>query len=152
VEDAAAEREEALLPGRQRSLPVYAQEGWLEVSARARDLKALYLKTLYLTLLGRYLDAATTYLCLMNPLVWEANPFMAPLLSNPPLLFVVQTLGGLLVWAILVVAGARSRSPRCRKLLPWIAVALSYPPVVNNLLVLMGYPDILGFLYGVPYG
>ena len=117
-----------------------------------KDLKALYLKTLYLTLLGRYLDAVTTYLCLMNPLVWEANPFMAPLLSNPPLLFIVQTLGGLLVWAILVVAGARSRSPRCRKLLPWIAVALSYPPVVNNLLVLMGYPDILGFLYGVPYG
>lgn len=109
--------------------------------------------TLALTLLGRYLDAATTYLCFaVNPTAFEANPFMAPLLSNPPLLVVVQTLGGLLVWAILVVAGERSRSPRCRKLLPWIAVAISYPPVVNNLLVMMGFSDILGFLYGVPYG
>jgi len=108
--------------------------------------------TLALTLLGRYLDVVTTYLCLMNPLVWEANPFMVRLLSNPLLLFIVQTLGGLLVWSILVVAGARSRSPRCRKLLPWVAVAISYPPVINNLLVMMGFPDILGFLYGVPYG
>ena len=113
-----------------------------------------FLVTLYLTLLGRYLDVVTTYLCLMNPLVWEANPFMAPLLSNPPLVFSIQTLGGLLVWAILVVAGARSRSPRCEKLLPWVAVALSYPPVVNNLLVLMGFDTLgfLGFLYGVPHG
>lgn len=117
-----------------------------------RDPKT-FLVTLYLTLLGRYLDVVTTYLCFAaNPAAFEANPFMAPLLSNPPLLFVVQTLGGLLVWAILVVAGARSRSPRCGRLLPWVAVALSYPPVVNNLLVLMGFSDILGFLYGVPYG
>jgi hypothetical protein len=118
-----------------------------------KDLKALYLKTLCLTLLGRYLDVATTYLCFAaNPLAWEANPFMAPLLSNPPLLVAVQTLGGLLVWAILAAAGVRSRSARFRKLLPWVAAAISYPPVVNNLLVMLGHPGVLGFLYGVPHG
>ena len=102
---------------------------------------------LILVLLGRYLDAATTVFIVGSGLGCEANPFMRPWISRPLALLALQTLGGLLSWACLT-AGARYGWKGFRRWLPVAAFLASWPPVLNNLLVLLGHPGPLAFLYG----
>jgi hypothetical protein len=97
------------------------------------------------TLAGRYLDAATTYMSIWLVGAQEANPFMRTWLCNPPALFFLQTLGGIAMWLILHLAG-RVVGGWFQRAAPWLAVALSWTPVVNNLLTLAGYSP-LAILY-----
>jgi hypothetical protein len=55
--------------------------------------------TLVLMLAGRYLDAITTFIIVFSGLGCEANPFMRPYVHDPPALLLVQTLGGVAIWA-----------------------------------------------------
>jgi hypothetical protein len=96
-------------------------------------------------LLGRYLDIATTLAIVYSGLGYEANPFMRPHVYNPPALLFVQTLGGTAMWAILYFAG-RVAGARIRRALLWLAVALSWLPVFNNLLTPFGFSP-LAILY-----
>jgi hypothetical protein len=99
-------------------------------------------------LLGRYLDAATTLYIVGSGLGIEANPFMRPWVSRPVELLALQTLGGLLSWICLVLGARRGRRGFGRWL-PLAALLLSWPPVFNNLLVILGlHPGPLAFLYG----
>ena len=93
--------------------------------------------SLALTLLGRYLDIVTTFIIVFSGLGYEANPFMRPYVRDPPALLAIQTLGGTAMWAILYLAG-RVAGARIRRALPWLAVALSWLPVFNNLLTPFG--------------
>jgi len=103
---------------------------------------------LVLVLLGRYLDVLTTYAVLGSGLGCEANPFMRPWVSRPLELAALQTLGGLLSWACLAL-GARYGWRGFRRWLPLTAFAVSWPPVLNNLLVILGlHPGPLALLYG----
>jgi hypothetical protein len=103
---------------------------------------------LALVLLGRYLDAASTVFVVGSGLGLEANPFMRPWVSQPLALFAIQTLGGLLSWACLV-AGARRGRRGFRRWLPLAAFLASWPPVFNNLLVILDlHPGPLALLYG----
>jgi len=103
---------------------------------------------LILVLLGRYLDVVTTVFIVGSGLGYEANPFMRPWISQPLALLALQTLGGLLSWACLV-AGARYGWRGFRRWLPLTAFLASWPPVLNNLLVILGlHPGPLAFLYG----
>jgi hypothetical protein len=112
---------------------------------RAVDVKRTGAVSLALTLLGRYLDIATTFVIVYGGLGYEANPFMHPYVRDPPMLLVIQTLGGLAMWAILYFAG-RVAGGRIRRALAWLAVALSWSPVVNNLLTPFGFSP-LAILY-----
>lgn len=98
-------------------------------------------------LLGRYLDAVATLYIVGSGLGYEANPFMRPWVSRPPALFALQTLGGLLSWACLAL-GARRGWRGFRRWLPLAAFLASWPPVLNNLLVILGHPGPLAALYG----
>jgi hypothetical protein len=103
---------------------------------------------LALALLGRYLDVATTLYIVGSGLGYEANPFMRPWVSQPLALLALQTLGGLLPWACLV-AGARYGWKGFRRWLPLAAFLVSWPPVFNNLLVILGlHSGPLAPLYG----
>ena len=93
--------------------------------------------TLALTLAGRYLDLITTFIIVFSGLGYEANPFMRAWLRNPPALLAIQTLGGLALWSILYLAG-RVAGARIRRALLWLAPALSWLPVPNNLLTPFG--------------
>jgi hypothetical protein len=97
--------------------------------------------SLVLTLLGRYLDIATTLIVVYSGLGYEANPFMRPYVYDPPALLLVQTLGGLSLWAILYLAG-KVAGGRIRRALLWLAVALSWLPVLNNAMVPLGYSPL----------
>jgi hypothetical protein len=97
--------------------------------------------SLVLTLLGRYLDIATTYIIIYSGLGYEANPHMQPYVHNPPALLAIQTLGGLALWSILYFAG-RVAGGRIRRALLWLAVALSWLPVFNNAMVPLGYSPL----------
>jgi hypothetical protein len=101
--------------------------------------------TLALTLLGRYLDIATTLVIVYGGLGYEANPHMRPYVHDPPALFLIQTLGGLAMWSILYFAG-RVAGGRIRRALAWLAVALSWLPVFNNLVTPFGF-NPLAILY-----
>jgi hypothetical protein len=101
--------------------------------------------SLIATLTGRYLDVITTYASIWLAGAQEANPFMRAWLLNPPALLAIQTLGGFAVWLILHLAG-RVAGGWFQRVAPWLAVALSWPPVVNNLLTLAGYSP-LAILY-----
>jgi hypothetical protein len=96
-------------------------------------------------LLGRYLDIATTLAIVYSGLGYEANPHMRPYVYNPPALLFVQTLGGLVLWAILYFAG-RVAGARIQRALLWLAPVLSWLPVFNNLLTPFGY-SLLAALY-----
>jgi hypothetical protein len=93
--------------------------------------------TLALTLLGRYLDIATTLVVVYSGLGYEANPHMRPYVHDPPTLLAIQTLGGLAMWAILYFAG-RVAGARIRRAPLWLAVALSWLPVFNNAMAPLG--------------
>ena len=93
--------------------------------------------TLALTLAGRYLDAITTFIIVYGRLGYEANPFMRPYVHDPPTLLAIQTLGGLAMWSILYFAGDFA-GERIRHALAWLAVALSWLPVFNNLVTPFG--------------
>ena len=93
--------------------------------------------SLILTLLGRYLDAITTFIIVYGGLGYEANPHMRPYVHDPPTLLLVQTLGGTAMWAILYLAG-KVAGGRIQRALLWLAVALSWLPVFNNLLTPFG--------------
>lgn len=113
--------------------------------------EARALLALALVLLGRYLDVATTVYIVGSGLGFEANPFMRPWLSQPLALLALQTLGGLLSWACLVACaryGWRGFRRWLRRWLPLAAFLASWPPVFNNLLVILGHPGPLAFLYG----
>ena len=101
--------------------------------------------SLLATLAGRYLDIVTTYVSIWLVGAQEANPFMRAWLLNPPALLAIQTLGGLAMWLILYLAG-RVAGDWFQRVAPWLAAALSWPPVVNNLLTLAGYSP-LAILY-----
>ena len=101
--------------------------------------------TLAMTLAGRYLDAIITFIIVYGGLGYEANPFMRPLVCNPPALLLIQTLGGIAMWSILHFAG-KVAGARIRQALPWLAVALSRLPVFNNAMVPLGYSP-LAILY-----
>jgi hypothetical protein len=96
-------------------------------------------------LLGRYLDIATTIAIVYSGLGYEANPFMRPYVHDPPALLSVQTLGGLAMWAILYCAG-KVVGGRIQRALLWLAVALSWLPVFNNLVTPFGFSP-LAILY-----
>jgi len=98
-------------------------------------------------LLGRYLDVLTTIYIVGSGLGYEANPFMRPWVSRPLALLALQTLGGLLSWVCLVL-GVRYGRRGFRRWLPLAAFLVSWPPVLNNLLVILGHPGPLAFLYG----
>jgi hypothetical protein len=101
---------------------------------------------LVLVLLGRYLDIITTYAVLGSGLGYEVNPFMRPF-SRPLELLALQTLGGLASWGCLVAGARYGRG--LRRWLPLAAFLASWPPVLNNLLVILGlHPGPLAFLYG----
>jgi len=96
--------------------------------------------TLALTLLGRYLDAFTTFIIVYGGLGCEANPFMRPYVHNPsalPPLLLIQTLGGLTLWMILYLAG-KVAGGRIQRALLSLAPVLSWLPVFNNLLTFLG--------------
>jgi hypothetical protein len=101
--------------------------------------------TLALTLVGRYLDLITTFIIVFSRLGYEANPFMRPYVYDPPALLLVQTLGGLALWSILYFAG-KVAGARIRCVWLWLAVALSWLPVFNNLLTPFGFSP-LAILY-----
>lgn len=109
------------------------------------DVERIGAVSLALTLLGRYLDAITTFVIIYGGLGYEANPFMRTWLCNPPALLLLQTLGGIAMWLILHLAG-RVVGGWFQRAAPWLAVALSWSPVVNNLLTLAGYSP-LAILY-----
>jgi hypothetical protein len=93
--------------------------------------------SLLATLAGRYLDIATTLIVVYSGLGYEANPFMRPYVHDPPTLLAIQTLGGLVLWAVLYSAG-RVAGGRIRRALLWLAVVLSWLPVLNNAMVPLG--------------
>ena len=97
--------------------------------------------SLALTLAGRYLDAITTFVIIYGGLGYEANPFMRPFVHDPPALLVIQTLGGIALWLILHFAG-KVAGGRIRRALLWLAVALSWLPVLNNAMVPLGYSPL----------
>jgi hypothetical protein len=97
--------------------------------------------SLALTLLGRYLDAITTFIIVFSGLGYEANPHMRPYVHDPPALLLIQTLGGIAIWLILYLAG-RAAGGRIRRALAWLAVALSWLPVLNNAMVPLGYSPL----------
>ena len=101
--------------------------------------------SLALTLAGRYLDIATTYIIIYSGLGYEANPHMQPYVRDPPALLFVQTLGGLALWAILHLAG-KVAGGRIRQALLRLAPTLSWLPVFNNLLTPLGFSP-LAILY-----
>jgi hypothetical protein len=101
--------------------------------------------SLAMTLLGRYLDAIITYAIVYGGLGYEANPHMRPYVHDPPALLLIQTLGGLALWAVLYLAG-RVAGARIRRALLWLAVALSWLPVFNNLVTPFGFSP-LAILY-----
>jgi hypothetical protein len=101
--------------------------------------------TLTLTLLGRYLDIATTFVIVYGGLGYEANPFMHPYVHDPPALLLIQTLGGIVIWLILYLAG-RVAGGRIRQALLRLAPALSWLSVFNNLLTPFGFSP-LAILY-----
>ena len=101
--------------------------------------------TLALTLLGRYLDIVTTLIVVYSGLGYEANPHMRPYIHDPPALLVIQTLGGIALWLILHFAG-KVAGGRIRRALLWLAVALSWLPVFNNLVTPFGFSP-LAILY-----
>ncbi|MCC6050070.1 MAG: DUF5658 family protein [Thermofilum sp.] len=101
--------------------------------------------SLAMTLLGRYLDAIITYAIVYGGLGYEANPHMRPYIHNPPALLLIQTLGGIVIWLILYLAG-RVAGGRIRQALLRLAPALSWLPVFNNLLTPFGFSP-LAILY-----
>jgi hypothetical protein len=66
---------------------------------------------------------------------------MRPYVHDPPALLLIQTLGGLALWAVLYSAG-RVAGARIRRALLWLAVVLSWLPVFNNLLTPFGYSTL----------
>ena len=102
---------------------------------------------LILVLLGRYLDVITTYAVLGSGIGYEANPFMRPWVSRPLELVALQTVGGLFSWMCLAL-GARRGRRGFRRWLPVAAFLVSWPPVFNNLLVILGHSGPLALLYG----
>ena len=109
------------------------------------DVERIDAVSLALTLAGRYLDAITTFVIIYGGLGYEANPFMRPYIHDPPALLLIQTLGGLALWAILHLAG-KVAGGRIRQALLWLAVALSWLPVFNNLVTPFGFSP-LAILY-----
>jgi hypothetical protein len=97
--------------------------------------------SLLATLAGRYLDIATTYIIIYSGLGYEANPHMRPYVHDPPTLLAIQTLGGLAMWAILYFA-SKVVGGRIQRALAWLAVALSWSPVLNNLLTPLGFSPL----------
>jgi hypothetical protein len=120
---------------------------WSGAPRRWRGMDRSETLAFALMLLGRYLDAATTLYVVGSGLGFETNPFMRPWVSQPLALFAIQTLGGLLPWACLV-AGARRGWRGFRRWLPLAAFLVSWPPVFNNLLVILDLPGPLALLYG----
>ena len=101
--------------------------------------------TLALTLLGRYLDIVTTLIVVYSGLGYEANPHMQPYVRDPPALLLIQTLGGLALWAILYFAG-KVTGGRIQRALLRLAPTLSWLPVFNNLVTPFGFSP-LAILY-----
>jgi len=97
--------------------------------------------SLLATLLGRYLDVITTHIIIYSGLGYEANPHMQPYIHDPPTLLAIQTLGGLALWLILYSAGGVAGG-RIRRALLWLAVALSWLPIFNNLLTPFGFSPL----------
>jgi len=109
------------------------------------DVERIDAVSLALTLAGRYLDAITTFVIIYGGLGYEANPFMRPYIHDPPALLLIQTLGGLALWAILHLAG-KVAGGRIRQALLRLAPTLSWLPVFNNLLTPLGFSP-LAILY-----
>jgi hypothetical protein len=105
------------------------------------DVERIGAVSLALTLAGRYLDVITTFIIVYSGLGYEANPHMRPYVHDPPALLLIQTLGGIAMWSILYFAG-RVAGARIRRALPWLAVALSWLPVLNNAMVPLGYSPL----------
>ena len=103
------------------------------------------------TVAGRLADAASTYLALsLNPLAEESNPFMRPLLPNPPLFLLVQVVGGLLLWAsalpssLLLERWGKRRAAAALAVFPAL---LSWLPAPHNVMVALLGRGFLPSLY-----